>query len=62
MLRKILPHILIVLSAVLLVFLIIDQMNSAMGFIDSQATKIIMIVYSALTLGFAAWFAYKDSR
>lgn len=62
MLRKILPHILIVLSAVLLVFLIIDQMNSAMGFIDNQATKIIMIVYGALTLGFAAWFAYKDSR
>ena len=62
MLRKILPHILIVISVVLIVFLAIDQVNSAMGFIDNQATKIIMIIYSALTLGFAVWFAYKDSR
>ena len=62
MLRKILPHVLIVLSALLLVFLIIDQVNSAMGFIDNQGTKIIMMIYCAATLGFAAWFAYKDSR
>ena len=62
MLRKILPHVLIVLSVVLIVFLVIDQVNSAMGFIDNQATKIIMIIYSAATLGFAIWFSYKDTR
>jgi len=62
MLRKILPHVLIVLSVVLIVFLVIDQMNSAMGFIDNQATKIIMIIYCAATLGFAIWFSYKDTR
>lgn len=60
--RKILPHILIVISVVLIVFLIIDQVNGAMGFIDNQATKIIMMIYSALTLGFTLWFAYKDSQ
>lgn len=60
--RKIMPHILIVISVVLLVFLVIDQVNSAMGFIDNQGTKIIMMIYCALTLGFALWFGYKDSQ
>ena len=59
--RKIMPHILIVISVVLLVFLIIDQVNGAMGFIDNKATKIIMMIHSALTLGFALWFGYKDN-
>jgi len=62
MLRKIFPHILIVLSVVLIVFLVIDQMNGAMGFIDNQATKIIMLVYCAVTLISALWFSYKDSN
>lgn len=62
MLRKILPHVLVVLSVCMLVFLIIDQVNSAMGFIDNQGTKIIMMIYCVATLGFSLWFAYKDSQ
>ncbi|MBR4078936.1 MAG: hypothetical protein IKK29_01880 [Christensenellaceae bacterium] len=58
--RKIMPHILIVISVVLIVFLIIDQVNGAMGFIDNQATKIIMMIHSALTLAFALWFGFND--
>ena len=54
------PHILIVISVVLIVFLIIDQVNGAMGFIDNQATKIIMMIHSALTLAFALWFGFND--
>lgn len=62
MLRKILPHVLVVLSVCLLVFLIIDQVNAAMGFINNQGTKIILMIYCAATLGFSLWFAYKDSQ
>ena len=49
-LAKILPHICIVLAIVMLVFLIIDQVNSAMAFINNQGTKIIMMVFSALVI------------
>ncbi len=50
MLKKILPHFCIILSVVMLVFLIIDQVNSAMAFINNQGTKVIMIVFSILVL------------
>ncbi|MEE0681007.1 MAG: hypothetical protein ACLVML_08545 [Candidatus Gastranaerophilaceae bacterium] len=50
MLKKILPHFCIILSVVMLVFLIIDQVNSAMAFINNQGTKVIMIVFSLLVL------------
>ena len=45
MLKKILPHFCIILSVVMLVFLITDQVNSAMAFINNQGTKVIMIVF-----------------
>ena len=50
MLKKILPHFCIILSVVMLVFLITDQVNSAMAFINNQGTKVIMIVFSLLVL------------
>ena len=50
MLKKILPHFCIILSVVMLVFLITDQVNSAMAFIKNQGTKVIMIVFSLLVL------------
>ena len=50
MLKKILPPFCIILSVVMLVFLIIDQVNSAMAFINNQGTKVIMIVFSLLVL------------
>lgn len=34
----------------MLVFLITDQVNSAMAFINNQGTKVIMIVFSLLVL------------
>ena len=50
MVKKILPHICIVLSLAMLTFLIADQFNSAMAFINNQGTKIIMMIFSVLVL------------
>ncbi len=61
LLKKILPHVLIVLSVVLLVFLVIDQINSAMVFINNQATKIIMFVQVFVALLLAGVYI-ADSR
>lgn len=41
-----LPHISIILSVMLIVFLIIDSMNSAMNFLGNKQTKIILLVLS----------------
>ena len=62
MFQKILPHLLIVLSIVMLVFLVIDQVNAAMAFINNQGTKIIMMIYSVLVLALAALYAAEHRR
>ena len=62
MIRKILPHILIVLSVVLLVFLVIDQINSAMVFINNQGTKIIMFVQTFIALALAVLYIGDSNR
>lgn len=61
MFQKILPHVCIVLSIVMLTFLIIDQMNSAMAFINNQGTKIIMMIFCVLVLALAFW-AVREQR
>ena len=50
MLKKILQKICLILSVVMLLYLIIYKVNSAMAFINNQGTKVIMIVFSLLVL------------
>ena len=62
MIRKVLPHLLIVLSIVLLTLLITDQFNSAMGFVNNQGTKIIMMIYCGLVVWLSILFARGKKR
>jgi|LSQX01.1.fsa_nt_gb uncharacterized integral membrane protein len=41
-----LPHLAIILSVMLMVFLIIDSVNSAMNFINNTQTKLILWILS----------------
>jgi hypothetical protein len=41
---KVLPHVAIILSGMLIVFFVIDRFNSAMGFLDNDAAKILIFV------------------
>lgn len=50
MIKKILPHICIILAVGMLVFLIGDQFNSAMIFINNQGSKIILMILCVLTV------------
>ena len=61
MLRKILPHVVIVLALVLLTFFVLDQVNSAMCFINNLGTKIIMAVECVCAFTLAVLYV-KDSR
>ena len=47
---RIIPHIIIILSIMLLVFVVIDHFNSAMNFINNIQTKSIMFAVSVLSL------------
>lgn len=41
-----LPHASIILAAMLIVFFVIDRFNSAMGFLDNDGAKILMLLLS----------------
>jgi len=47
---KILPHISIVISAMLIVFFVIDRFNSAMGFLDNDGAKYLILAASAIAV------------
>lgn len=50
MLRKLLPHAVIILSAMYFVFFFIDKVNSAMNFIDNNITKALLFVLGVLAV------------
>jgi hypothetical protein len=47
---KILPHISIILSGMLIVFFVIDRFNSAMGFLDNDGAKVLIFVLSITSI------------
>ncbi len=50
MLRKIFPHVTIVLCNMYIVFYCIDRVNSAMSFIDNSITKALLLVLCVLSI------------
>lgn len=61
MLRKIFPHIAIVLCNMYLVFYAIDRVNSAMAFINNSITKLLLVVLCIISTVNAA-FLIRDQR
>ncbi len=45
MARKMLPHICIIISLMLLTLLVIDRLNRAMNFIDNDLFKGLLLIY-----------------
>lgn len=50
MLRKLLPHAAIILSAMYFVFFFIDKVNSAMAFIDNDITKALIFALGVIAI------------
>lgn len=61
MLRKILPHVSIVLCNMYLVFYCIDRVNSAMAFINNNITKALLVVLCIISTVNSA-FLIMDQR
>ena len=45
MLKKVLPHICIIISVMMLTFYVIDRVNSAMSFLNNDIFKNLLLVY-----------------
>ncbi len=48
---KIIPHVVIVISGMLIVFFCIDRVNKPMGFMTNEFHKIITFVLSIISIG-----------
>lgn len=62
MLRKILPHVSIVLCNMYLVFFCIDRVNSAMSFIDNNITKALLLVLCIISTVNSAFLILDQRR
>jgi hypothetical protein len=47
---KLLPHVGIILSGMLIVFFVVDRFNSAMGFFDNDAAKILICALGVVSI------------
>lgn len=61
-LLRLLPHLVIILGIALLTLLIIDQVNSAMNFINNDLTKGMFFVLVALGFACAGRLIYLDRK
>lgn len=50
MLRKLLPHVTIIISMMYFLFFFIDRVNSAMAFINNDITKVLLFVYCVIAI------------
>ncbi|MHC1771228.1 MAG: hypothetical protein AB9907_05720 [Flexilinea sp.] len=50
LIKKIIPHISIIISGMMIVFFIIDRFNPKMGFLDNEGTKILTFILSVSSI------------
>ena len=62
MLKKILPHLCIIISLMMLTFFVIDQFNSAMAFINNDITKWLLAVYCVLVIATSIYLIADNRR
>lgn len=49
-LARILPHVTLVLSGMLLVFFVLDRYNPAMGYLDNPGERILLLVLAVTSI------------
>lgn len=60
--ERTLPHLSIILSGMLIVFVVIDRFNSAMGFLDNDAAKLMVFALSVFSIINAILLAAAQRR
>jgi len=62
MLKRILPHICIVISVMMLVFYVIDRFNSAMNFIGNDTFNTLLVIYSVAVIASSVYLVADNRR
>ena len=61
-LLRILPHLVLIFSVMMLTFFVIDRINVAMAFLDNDLTKILLAVFSLLAGTLAVIAILKEEK
>lgn len=61
-LRRVLPHIILVLSLMMITFFVIDLFNPAMAFLSGTMTKTLLAFYSFLAMILALLFLFEEEK
>ena len=62
MLKRVLPHICIIISVMMLVFYVIDRVNSAMSFIDNDIFKTLLLFYCIVVIASSVYLIADNRR
>ncbi|MGI5849976.1 MAG: hypothetical protein ACOX8Q_07925 [Christensenellales bacterium] len=62
MLRKLIPHICIILSLMMLTFFVVDKFNPGMNFVGNEVFKILLLIYGIATIISSAYLIYCNRR
>lgn len=62
MLKRILPHICIIISVMMLVFYVIDRVNSAMSFINNDIFKTLLLFYCIVVIASSVYLIASNRR
>jgi uncharacterized membrane protein len=50
MLKKLIPHVCIIISLLMITFFILDMFNPGMNFVGNDIFKILLVIYGVVTL------------
>ena len=62
LIRRILPHALMILAALFLVLLVLNEFNPYMGFLSSDVSKLFLLAFCAVALANGVVAVIRDRR
>ncbi|MEZ4358144.1 MAG: hypothetical protein R2876_05910 [Eubacteriales bacterium] len=62
MLKKVVPHICIILSLMMITFFILDKFNPGMNFVGNEIFKVLLLIYAIATIIASACLIYYNRR
>ena len=62
MIRKLLPHVGIILALMFITFFIVDKFNGAMNFIGNDISKGLLLVFSLVSIGNSCLLIHQNRK
>lgn len=59
---RFLPHLVLILSVMMLTFFVIDQINSSMAFLNNDITKYLLALFSLLSGAVSVYNIVKEEK